>query len=276
MLFDVIGGRILVDRNLRILADENFVESIREHARWQDDQCECLEERGLLLLAGSARFPFPYQNCVVRIDPGISAQHVLDRARDFFGSRGRGFLLIVNTGHDQDLDSLCQARGLKLQSDTPCMSINEPFQSIDLPDTIRAESFKEERHVRDAIFINSQAYQVYGAPQETIKATYGYPSKLLSSDKVAGHVLYRGNRPVATALTIFSGNGAGIYWVGTAPEAQRSGLGTICTRLATNEGFHHGASAVTLQASPYGEPLYLRLGYKTYDRLKWYSHRKPS
>jgi hypothetical protein len=32
---------------------------------------------------------------------------------------------------------------------------------------------------------------------------------------------------------------------------------------------------VTLQASPYGEPVYLRLGYKIYDHIKWYSHGKP-
>jgi len=264
-----------MDCNLRVLADENFIESIREHARWQGDLSECVEERGLLMLAGSAKYPFPYQNCLIRIDPAVSAQQALDRARDFFGSRGRGFLLIVHTGHDQDLDSLCQASGLKLRADTPCMLIDEPFQPTGLPDGISVESFQQERQVREAIFVNSQAYQVYGAPPEVIESTYGNPSKLLSSENVAGYVLYNGDRPVATALTIFSGNGAGIYWVGTVPDAQRSGLATICTQLATNAGFQHGASAVTLQASPYGEPVYVRLGFKTYDRLKWYSHGKP-
>jgi ribosomal protein S18 acetylase RimI-like enzyme len=264
-----------MDRNLQALADDNFVESFREHARWQGDQCECVEEDGLLLLAGSSRYPFPYQNCLIRLDAAISAQQVLVRARDFFGSRGRGFLVIVHTGHDEDLDSLCQTSGLKLRANTPCMLIDEPFQSIDLPESLRVEGFKDERYVRDAIGVNSQAYQVFGAPPDAIEATYGNPSRLLSSGNVAGYVLYQGDRPVATALTIFSGKGAGIYWVGTVPDAQRSGLATICTQLATNAGFQHGASAVTLQASPYGEPVYLRLGYKIYDRVKWYSHGKP-
>jgi ribosomal protein S18 acetylase RimI-like enzyme len=264
-----------MDRNLQALADDNFVESFREHARWQGDQCECVEEDGLLLLAGSSRYPFPYQNCLIRLDAAISAQQVLVRARDFFGSRGRGFLVIVHTGHDEDLDSLCQTSGLKLRANTPCMLIDEPFQSIDLPESLRVEGFKDERYVRDAIGVNSPAYQVFGAPPDAIEATYGNPSRLLSSGNVAGYVLYQGDRPVATALTIFSGKGAGSYWVGTVPDAQRSGLATICTQLATNAGFQHGASAVTLQASPYGEPVYLRLGYKIYDRVKWYSHGKP-
>ncbi|MBI4963768.1 MAG: hypothetical protein HY913_10880 [Desulfomonile tiedjei] len=264
-----------MDRNLQSLADDNFIESIREHARWQD-RCECIEEHGLLLLAGATSLPFPYQNCLVRTDGALSAQQVLDRAREFFGSRGRGFILFVRTGQDEDLDLLCQTSGLRLLSDTPCMLITKPFQSVDSPDSIRIESITAEQHVRDAISINSEAYRVFGAPPKAITATYGNPSKLLSSPNVTGYVLYRENRPVSTALTIFSGKGAGIYWVGTVPDAERTGLATISTRLATNAGFDRGASAVTLQASSYGEPIYVRLGYQTYDHLKWYMHGKPS
>jgi|GEM_PF-229376 len=266
--------RIGVNSNLQALADDNLVESIREHARWQDDS-ECIEQDGLLLLAGASRFPFPYHNCLIRVDPSVSAHQVLDRARDFFGARGRGFILFVRADQDQDLDSLCQSNGLKPLADMPCMLIDEPFPPTHTPEDIRVEKLKEERHVQDAISINSEAYQVFGLTLETTRAIYGKPSRLLSSANVTGHVLYRENRPLSTALTIFSGNSAGIYWVGTLPEAQRTGLGTICTQLATNAGFQHGASTVSLQASPYGAPIYLRLGYKTYDRLKWYGHWKP-
>jgi ribosomal protein S18 acetylase RimI-like enzyme len=263
-----------VNSNLQALADDNLVESIREHARWQDGS-ECLEEDGLLFLAGATRFPFPYLNCSIRVDPSVSAQQVLDRAREFFGARGRGFILFVRADQDRDLDSLCQSNGLKPLADMPCMLIEEPLRPVDSPDDIRVEPFTEERHVLDAISISSEAYQIFGLTLETTKAIYGKPARLLSSDNVTGYVLYRENRPLSTALTIFSGNSAGIYWVGTIPDAQRSGLGAICTRLATNAGFQHGASAVTLQASSFGEPIYLRLGYKVYDRLKWYGHWKP-
>lgn len=263
-----------MNSNLQALADDNLIESIREHARWQEGS-ECVEHDGLLLLAGANRFPFPYLNCSIRVDPSASAQQVLGRARDFFWALGRGFIMFVRADQDRDLDSLCQSNGLKPLADAPCMLINEPIESIDWPDNIRVEPFAEERHVQDSISINAQAYQVFGLTLETAKAIYGKPSRLLSSANVTGYVLYLESRPLATALTIFSGNSAGIYWVGTVPDAQRTGLGTICTRLATNAGFQHGASTVTLQASPYGEPVYLRLGYKIYDRLRWYGHWKP-
>jgi ribosomal protein S18 acetylase RimI-like enzyme len=89
------------------------------------------------------------------------------------------------------------------------------------------------------------------------------------------HVQHADGVSVSTALTILSGEGAGVYWVGTAAHARRSGLGELCTRLATNAGFASGASVVTLQASPYGEALYRRLGYKTYDRLLRFRHPAP-
>ncbi len=248
--------------NLQILADENLVESIREHRRWQDGT-ECIEEHGALLLAAQTRFPGPYLNCLIRTDPNTPAQQVLAYARDFFGSLDRGFVLFVRAGQDHDLDSVCQANNLILLADTPCMTIEESFQSIDPPDNIRVEKFKDERHVQDAISVNSEAFQLMGITPKIIGKIYGNPSRFLASANVMGYVLYAEDKPVATASTIFSGNGAGIYWVGTIPEAQRSGLGNLCTRLATNAGFQNGASVVTLQASPYGEPIYLRLGYKT-------------
>ncbi len=184
--------------------------------------------------------------------------------------------MFVRAGQDADLDALCQANGLLLLADVPCMTIDEPFQGVDAPDDIRIERFKQENHVLDAISVNSEAYQAFGLEPKIIKRIYGNPSRLVSSSNATGHVLYKADKPVSTGLTIFSGNGAGIYWVGTIPEAQRSGLGNLCTRLATNAGFQNGASVVTLQASPYGEPIYLRLGYKTYDRLKWYLCPKAS
>ena len=267
--------RALAYNNLQALADENLIESIREHGRWQEGS-ECIEESGALFLAAVGRFPGPYLNCMIRTDPNVPAQHVLDHARDFYGSRDRGFVLFVRSGQDSDLDALCQANNLLLLADVPCMTIDEPFQPVDTPDDIRVESFKNEEQVLDAISVNSEAFQLMGITPKIIGRIYGNPSRLLASGNVTGYVLYRGDKPVATAAIIFSGDGAGIYWVGTIPEAQRSGLGSLCTRLATNVGFQNGASVVTLQASPYGEPIYLRLGYKTYDRLKWYLCPKAS
>jgi ribosomal protein S18 acetylase RimI-like enzyme len=264
---------ISVNQNFIDLADANLLESIREHARWQNP-CECVEENGLLFVAGSTKFPGAYKNCVARIDGKIPAKEVLERARDFFARHERGFTVFVRASRDQDLDKLLKSAGLILRSDSPCMLIDAPLTEFDLPADIRVEHFKKERHILDAVQINSEAYKNLGLPASETQSLFGRPSQLLSP-RVVGYVAYRGSQPLSTALTIFSFEGAGVYWVGTIAEARRKGLGAICTRLATNSGFSQGASIVTLQASPFGEPIYRKLGYKTYDRLKFYTHSIP-
>ena len=56
---------------------------------------------------------------------------------------------------------------------------------------------------------------------------------------------------------------ASVQWVGTVPSARGLGLGALVTTWVTNLAFDRGASSVNLQASPMGEPVYLRLGYET-------------
>ena len=250
------------------IADANLIESIREHARWQVP-CEQVEEDGLLLVAGANAFPIGYRNCAARIDRNVPARDVLERAQEFFGRRGRGFAVPVCTDRDEDLDSVLQSAVLKQRADVPRMLIEHPIPDALLPPGVRVERFEELRHVRDAVEINAEAYQMNRLPPEEARLFFGRPSELLSG-RVTGYVAYRQDLPAATAMTILSGAGAGVYWVGTVANAQRAGLGTLCTRLATNAGFARGASVVTLQASPFGEPVYRRLGYRTYGRLKWY------
>lgn len=252
------------------LADANLLESVREHARWQTP-CECIEEDGVLLVAGPNDFPAGYRNCVARTDPRATAHEILDRARDFFAARRRRFVVLVRAHRDPDLEAALLAVGANMRHDVPCMLIEAPLPDVEPPPGIRIDRFTEERHVLDAVQVNAEAYQANRLPPAEAKIYFNRPSTLLS-ERVIGFVAYRGAAPLSTALTLMSGRGAGLYWVGTAVAAQRTGLAGLCTRLATNAGFARGASVVTLQASPFGEPVYRRLGYRTYDRMKWYSY----
>lgn len=247
------------------LSDANLVEAIREHARWQTP-CECVEANGALMVAGANAFPIAFRNCVARVDGAVPADRVLDLAGEFFGERGRGCAVIVRGSRDGDIEAALRDRGLTPMADSPCMLIESPLAEPAIPPGIRVERIGEEHHVQDALQVNMEAYEAIKLPAEETRAFFGKPAALLSK-RVVGFVAYRDAVPVATALTILSGESAGVYWVGTAAQARRTGLGELCTRLATNAGFAGGASVVTLQASPFGEPIYARLGYQTYDRL---------
>ena len=256
------------------LADANLVEAIREHARWQDP-CECVEASGVLLVAGPNAFPITFRNCVARVDGRVQAAEVLELGREFFRKRGRGFTVLVRDSRDKDIDEALRSEGLSPAGEAPCMLLESPVAAPRIPAGVHIETFREEAHVRDAVQVTEEAYEAIKLPAAETRLFFGRPAALLSP-RLAGFVAYRGAVPVSTALTIHSGKAAGVYWVGTASAMQRSGLGELCTRLATNAGFAMGASVVTLQATPYGEPLYRRLGYRTYDRLVRFRYPQPA
>lgn len=263
-----------MNSSIHDLADANLLQAIREHARWQAP-CELVEQDGVLMMAGANTFPVVFRNCVARVDASIPAALVLERARTFFSWRKRGYTVLVRGSRDQDLVEALQAAGLTPQGDSPCMLIEMPVAEPVIPAGIRIERFDDVARVQDAMEISAEAYEALRLPAEETRVFFGRPEALLSP-QVIGFVAYRDDVPVSTALTILSGEGAGIYWVGTTADARRSGLGELCTRLATHAGFANGARVVTLQASPYGEPIYQRLGYQTYDRLLRYRYPAPA
>lgn len=246
------------------LADANLIEAVREHARWQQP-CVLSEDGGVLLMAGANAYPGAFRNCVLRLDPQVPPAVVLERAQNFFKPHGRGYTLLARASRDADLIEVLQAAGMVPLADSPCMLVEAPVAEGQLPAGIRIERMSELRHVQDVVRINAEAYEALRLPAAETRVFFGKPQALLSP-RVSGFVAYRGEEPVSTAMTLFSGAGAGVYWVGTAASAQRLGLAELCTRLATNAGFAAGAKAVTLQASSLGEPIYRRMGYTVYDR----------
>lgn len=256
------------------LADANLLAAVREHARWQEP-CTLLEEGGVLMMAGANAFPGVFRNCVARVERGVAADRVLQQAQDFFAPRGRGYTLLARASCDQDLIAALQTAGMAPLADSPCMLIDTGLEPPALPAGIRVERMTEVRHVRDAVRINAEAYEALKLPAAQTRVFFGRPQAMLSP-RVLGFVAYSGVEPVSTALTILSGAGAGVYWVGTVAGARRQGLGELCTRLATHAGFACGARVVTLQASPFGEPIYQRIGYRSYDRLLRYRFSAPA
>lgn len=256
------------------LADDNLLEALREHARWQSP-CTLQEEAGVLLMAGANAFPGVFRNCVARVDGRLPARRVLQQAQDFFAPRGRGYTLLARASRDQDLIDTLAAEGMTPLADSPCMLIEDPVAAQPVPAGIRIECITQTQHVLDAVQVNAEAYEALRLPADETRVFFGRPQALLSP-RVIGFVAYRDGVPASTALTIVSGKGAGVYWVGTTAAARRSGLGELCTRLATNAGFAYGAHVVTLQASPFGEPIYQRLGYRIYERLLRYRFPAPA
>ncbi len=253
-------------KNLEHLADNNIIEAVRAHASWQSP-AELVETGGILLMAGQNAFPGAFRNCAVRTHPQTPAVELIHAAKSFFAEKKRSFTVLSLGERDQDLEAHLGANGFVLRVDLPSMLTTKPVTIPPLPGTIKLQPFESAANVRDAASVSAEAYKALGLePGET--ATYfSQHANLLVAD-VIGCVAYEDGKPLASAIGIKSEAAFGIYWVGTIPEAQRRNLAGACTAFITNEAFARGASLVTLQASSFGEPVYQRLGYTTYNRFK--------
>lgn len=251
------------------LADENLIESFRMHARWQSP-VDIEERDGMLLVAGCNDWPGPYRNCAIRLDPALPAVQAFELAMAFFGARERGFSLLTRKRFDEDLERLLAEAGIHPRSSSPCMILNRSLEPAEPAPGIVVHPLDSTARLKDSVTVNTDAYARLGIPTAEVGAFFSHGERVLA-DNVSGCVAYRDGAPVATALTYITGTSAGIYWVGTLASAERQGLANTCTRVAANAAFERGARLVTLQASPFGLPVYQRLGFRNYDGLSFYS-----
>jgi hypothetical protein len=250
------------------LSNENYLESIRVHAGFQHP-CDWRERDGILLVAGASHFPGGYWNTAARNSLSVKPKDMDAAARAFFTPKKRMFTFSVIGKQDRDLEEYLLANGYEERFEIPCMSVTKPLPARELPEGIRIVPIHTEKQVKDFIEISVLAYALLGLPEVHTRAMFSKPEALLEKN-ILGVLAYRGDEPVATAIALMSGEGAGLYWIGTRPNAQRMGLAALCTVLTTNAAFEAGAKVVTLQASKFGEPVYQRLGFETYDKLRRY------
>jgi ribosomal protein S18 acetylase RimI-like enzyme len=246
------------------LSNENYLESIRLHAGFQNP-CDLQDRDGILLVAGASSFPGSYWNAAARNELSIKPKDIDEAARAFFAPKQRMFTFSVIGKQDGDLENYLRGNGYEERFAIPCMSVTRPLASSAAPEGIHIVPMTTLRHIDDFIEISAAAYSVF-LPEKHVRAMFSKPEALLA-ENIVGAVAYRGEEAVAAGFALMSGEGAGLYWIGTHPKAERMGLGAIMTVQTTNMAFRRGAKVVTLQASRMGEPVYRRLGFETYDTL---------
>ena len=251
----------LLDR----LIYDNFVEATREFGRWGRSN-QLIEQDGLMCILGGTTFPI-FTNCVVRLAHQISSRETINRAKSRFQPHAKDFTIYTYGEEDRDLEERLSSSELQQLFDTPVMVLDSEVDIPDIPASVEIKVATSEKDILDVRYVNSLGFETLEIPREHTEAIFGVPHRLLYP-KIITYIAYLDGQPASTAMTIMTDLVAGIYWVSTTPQARGLGLSTICTSLASNAGLKRGARIATLQASPMGESVYQRIGYRSIDRLK--------
>jgi hypothetical protein len=215
-------------------------------AQWRDGE-----------LFFAAPTPLPFLNGAMRDGAAPDAAGFLERAKAYFGERGRGFVVFGHPG-DPEVEPAAAAAGLFVVMDRyPEMACRSPLPA--LPGDVRLVESPEAAAAYWRIC--DDAYLSLGMPQGMFTESFT-PDSLLPSERSVACLGHLDGEPVACA-SVYLAEGIGMVgWVGALPGARGRGLAAACTVWATNRAFAMGAEAAALQASPMGEPIYARLGYE--------------
>ncbi|RMD83821.1 MAG: GNAT family N-acetyltransferase, partial [Candidatus Dadabacteria bacterium] len=235
----------------------NYAEALREQARRGGGSV--VEEDGIV--ATLAAHPHPVVNNAIRMDRRIDAETCLDRIVNFYVPRGHGYTVVLRLAtDDSDLGEAAAGEGLGELAVLPAMAIEAPPAEQAPPSGCRISWVSDEASLADYRSVVERAWETYEIPGEATGAAVGTQPL---PPHIHAALLYAGDRPVAGALVLLSHGIAGVYWVSTLEEARGRGYAEVCTRAVTRRAFQLGARAVCLQATPMGEPVYAKIGFKT-------------
>ncbi len=252
------------------LSDLNLAAYVREMTRWNAPG-EIFEQNDLLLTKGPGTSPVTSVAISLSGGDDHAAIDRFGRIRSFYRERKSSFSVHIRKHADKALEAICLREKMIQISDAPGMMTDRPLQDIPAPEGVEIRHVVTTDGVVDFALVTAQSYQSLGMPMQTGQQIFASPERLLQPYNYLV-VAYDQEQPVSAAMILFSHSIAGIYWVGTLEHHRGRGLAYACVCQVTREAFRRGAPLVVLQASKFGAPLYVRMGFQEVTKYPWYMH----
>jgi len=239
-------------------AHENLCGFSRLQARLHG--AELLDEPGIVAFRGP--IDFPAARLAVRSGTALTPDEFADAVEEFLLSVGRTAAVYVRADTDPGTHAELLARGFAEYSRSPEMACEARLDDSELAAGVVVRLATSPEDLRAYAEIAGHAFRHLSIPEEITRDTIDRPDVMLQPE-VAISLAEIDGRPVAGACSILMGESGGyVGWVACLDDARGHGLGDVVTRRVTNEAFDRGASIVTLEASPFGESTYARMGYR--------------
>lgn len=109
----------------------------------------------------------------------------------------------------------------------------------------------------------------FGVPPGSMGALY--TQRLAAAPAIAYYLGRVGRDAVSTAIGVTCAESVGVFNVATVPQCRGRGYGMALTSRAVQDGVVRGAQLAWLQASPLGEPVYRRMGFRQVETYNLFS-----
>jgi ribosomal protein S18 acetylase RimI-like enzyme len=202
---------------------------------------------------------------------GDNADTLIDEICAYFSGKGVvPYWRLCPGDQPSDLAARLAKRGFTLVEEQPAMAVDleQLNQDIITPDGLvvdrvtDADSMKEQHGWIRQLGTGKSL----GTLLMAMWSTYGFTSESAWQHYIG---LLNG-KPVAWASVYYATGVAGIYAVGTLPNARRQGIGSAITVQALLAARERGYRVGVLQSSDMGYNVYRRLGFETYFQIKTY------
>ena len=164
-----------------------------------------------------------------------------------------------------DLGTHLERHGFRFRRFLPGMAIDleglgsdssvPPHLDIQVVDC--EEKLEQWGHAIDAIFVGLSGF-------------IGFYAGLGFDLPLRIYIGFINGKPVATSCLFLSAGVAGIYCVGTIPEARGQGIGTAITCAPLLDALEEGYRFAILHPSPMGNNMYRRIGFREYRKISAY------
>jgi GNAT superfamily N-acetyltransferase len=230
-------------------------------------RAELFESRGLTyFLTGR---PTSFANGVLhsQVEPD-RIDETIEKTRAHFKSRNVSkFSWWVEQGtQPPNLGERLTACGFRYVAGSPGMAadlfaMNEDSVS---PPGLRIERVSDREMLKQWAYVSTVSY---GLPESSVDSWFALFDELGFDLPSRSYVGLLNGKVVATSHLFLAASVAGIYLVGTMPEARRQGVGAGLTRAPLQEARAMGYRVGTLQSSRMGQGVYQRLGFQEYCKL---------
>jgi ribosomal protein S18 acetylase RimI-like enzyme len=211
-------------------------------------------------LAGVTGVPAPTLNGVW-VDAVDAEAARIGELLDEVAATGLPHCLQFRPGATGRLTKLAMSRSMTREEDIPLMALDDAGQ-LGAAQAVSGLTIRELSPAEAPAHARLAAAGFEAPVEMFLQLT---TPALLAGPGVRCYVGERDGQPVTTGLGVTIGPYVAIFNIATPPGHRRHGYGAAVTARAVADGFSAGARWSWLQASPAGQAVYERLGFRTVE-----------